>query len=354
MIKWLFSLLVFTSTTANAAEYYFSAAGNDASGNGSANAPWQSVSKMNSVMLTMAPGDKVLLKRGDVFFGTIVVNQSGSEAKPIVIGAYGSGNLPVVTGLTTVSGWSAKGKGIYEKVLTPAPSGNLNLVIVKGVLQPLGRFPKAGAGNDSYLYIGSHTASTQITSDGIARLPDFTGAQVVQRKIQWIIDRAILTRQTANTLTLQPEVSPDHPTVTYESVNGHGFFFQNHINAVKNPGDWCYDKISNKLSMYFDGGGPQRTPVQAAVLSQLLTINNKRFITVENINFRGANENIVQLNAASNCTFSNCTFEWGGINGIDVERSSVYNTQHNTHNQLQLLKHQQQCTKPGRKHPLEN
>lgn len=75
--------------------YYLSQYGND-DNYGTKGSPWKTLEKISSVELQ--PGDSVLFNRGDLFSGHFVVNGSGTEDKPIVISAYGSGSKPVITG----------------------------------------------------------------------------------------------------------------------------------------------------------------------------------------------------------------------------------------------------------------
>src|SRR4051812_38093230 len=106
------SIVYFTNTanTANAAKYYFSSgSGNDSRSNSEAqnpNTPWKTLSKLNSIFSSLRPGDAVYLKRGETFYGSINVNASGSSGAPITIGAYGTGNRPIITSLITLGGWS--------------------------------------------------------------------------------------------------------------------------------------------------------------------------------------------------------------------------------------------------------
>ena len=77
------------------ATYYVdSAAGNDANNGTNMATAWRTLSKASNAVLS--PGDQVLLKRGGVWSGTLSVSESGTTAEPIVVGAYGSGALPVI------------------------------------------------------------------------------------------------------------------------------------------------------------------------------------------------------------------------------------------------------------------
>ena len=75
--------------------YLSSSQGND-SNNGTKKTPWKTLKKINSIKLK--PGDKVLFRKNDAFFGHFVVNGSGSKRKPIIITSYGKGKQPIISG----------------------------------------------------------------------------------------------------------------------------------------------------------------------------------------------------------------------------------------------------------------
>ncbi|WP_430810867.1 MULTISPECIES: Ig-like domain-containing protein [unclassified Carboxylicivirga] len=86
--------------------YYVSTSGSDAN-NGSVSSPWQTIAKVNEAAATdanggyLGSGDKVLFKRGDYFEGQLLLNRSGTADRPIEIGSYGAGELPVLSGSGT-------------------------------------------------------------------------------------------------------------------------------------------------------------------------------------------------------------------------------------------------------------
>src|SRR3954447_4801074 len=119
MKKLLFSALICLSCSViNAATYYFSSSiGDDNRTSEQARnpaTPWKSLAKLNEWLPNMAPGDFALLKRGDLFYGNIVITTAGTESALITIGAYGIGDNPVIEGFAVVSGWTYLGNGIYE------------------------------------------------------------------------------------------------------------------------------------------------------------------------------------------------------------------------------------------------
>ncbi|VGO17776.1 hypothetical protein PDESU_06378 [Pontiella desulfatans] len=76
--------------------YYLDAdGGNDGNSGTSPGNAWASLSKAGS--FAFSAGEQLLLQRGDTFNGKLVLSaDSGANGNPVVIGAYGSGNRPVI------------------------------------------------------------------------------------------------------------------------------------------------------------------------------------------------------------------------------------------------------------------
>ena len=94
--KFSIALLVFCLGQSYAQSTYFfsSSTGND-SNSGTEINPFQTISKLNSLVLVA--GDKILFKKGDTFIGQIIVSYSGTNGFPIVYDSYGTGDLPVLS-----------------------------------------------------------------------------------------------------------------------------------------------------------------------------------------------------------------------------------------------------------------
>jgi hypothetical protein len=101
----------------HAATYYLSAStGNDSYTAAQAqnqSTPWKTLAKMSSYMANIRAGDNILLKRGDTFPGSFVVNASGTSSLPITISSYGTAtDAPIITA-PVVTGW-VNASGIYS------------------------------------------------------------------------------------------------------------------------------------------------------------------------------------------------------------------------------------------------
>ncbi|MBL0108406.1 MAG: hypothetical protein IPP52_14270 [Ignavibacteria bacterium] len=58
--------------------------------------------------------DLILFRRGDKFYGEIKVSKSGTTTSNIIFGSYGSGALPEITGIKSITGWSVHSGNIYK------------------------------------------------------------------------------------------------------------------------------------------------------------------------------------------------------------------------------------------------
>lgn len=91
---WWFSEGKFDSV-ANASYYVSYSGGNDANSGLSAAYPFKTLNRVNA--LKLKPGNKILLKKGDVWTGeNLMPSGDGTAVAPIIIGAYGEGEKPVI------------------------------------------------------------------------------------------------------------------------------------------------------------------------------------------------------------------------------------------------------------------
>jgi hypothetical protein len=271
--------------------------------------PFQTLNRLSSLFAEgISPGDSILFKRGDTFFGSIAVTKSGADSAPIVFSAYGTGPKPVITGFSVISSWTPLGSNIYEAVV-PGYKEAVNCVVINGEVQPIGRFPKASAANGGYLIYESHSGDSQITDNQLTDLPNWTGGEIILRKNNWVIDRTNITSHTGSILNFTPV------TTFYKLIDKSGYFFQNHLSALIQNGDWCYDKTSKKIRIYYSTAPPD---VKVSTVDQLLTVISRDFIKVSDISFEGANTKTVYAYNVESMTIDNCTINFSGIYGAHL------------------------------------
>jgi hypothetical protein len=93
---WTLLAALAVAMPAPATVYYLDASAGSDSNGGTVAQPWKTFSRLRQARL--APGDYVLLKRGEVWREQLVVSSSGSEGARITYGAYGTGPAPAIDG----------------------------------------------------------------------------------------------------------------------------------------------------------------------------------------------------------------------------------------------------------------
>ena len=82
--------------------YVSSSVGSDDNNGISKETAWSSLGKVNASRFE--PGDKILFKSGDEFFGSLIINNSGQPGSPISFSSYGEKNLPIIDAATKSKG----------------------------------------------------------------------------------------------------------------------------------------------------------------------------------------------------------------------------------------------------------
>ena len=134
----LFSILTIPLSATN---YYVKSSGNDSYTGLSDAQAWKTITKVNTVWAagTFAPGDSILFNRGDTFYGTLVITESGTSSADIIVGAYGTGVNPILSGFQVLDSWD------LTTIYRHAPRLNQRLTFFIGrVNTPLGRYPDIG------------------------------------------------------------------------------------------------------------------------------------------------------------------------------------------------------------------
>ena len=91
-------LLTVLAASASASTYYVSPAGSDRAAGTSARHPWRTLARVDR--LHLRPGDRIRLRGGAVFSGTLRVigDGGGSARRPVLVGSYGGGLATIDAG----------------------------------------------------------------------------------------------------------------------------------------------------------------------------------------------------------------------------------------------------------------
>ncbi len=246
----LFSQPVFSTN------YYLSAAGNDKNIGTSSKAAWKTIGKLNEQKLQ--PGDSVLFKKGDVFFGELVCMYSGSKHSSIVYSTYGSGSMPILRGAITSNAFRLYKPNIYMADI----SEPVKAVFMNNALQVLARFPntgfnimQGGMGNTISFYDSSLTQTNQF----------WNGANIRFRTFDWEMRTSIVKNYSNHEILIE-----DSSTNTLGK--GWGYYFDNKFEALDTTGEWFYSEADKKLYFSASEKKIKEASIQLVQLNTGITI----------------------------------------------------------------------------------
>ena len=319
----------------DAASYYFSTTGGDDSRTAAQarnpSTPWKTINKLNAVFPGLQPGDAILFKRGETFYGSIHISKSGSQGAPIVFSAYGTGSKPVITSLVSLKNWVHVGNGVYESH-QPSFGASINVVLLNNTIQEMGRYPNSDSPNKGYLTIESTNRSSSVTNSKLSSSPNWTGGEVAIRKSFFTIDRHPVTSHSGST------VNYGYVSGTYNPNKDFGFFIQGHIRTLDKLGEWYYNPSSKKLSVFFGSNNPGSFEVQASTIDHLFTnVKDAGHLVFDNLHLKGANRNAFNLNHSQNVTIKNVDIDFSGEDAVfihnlpylTIENSKITNSLNN-------------------------
>lgn len=318
------------SLIASGTNYYVKSTGSDSNSGLSDSQAWQTVTKVTA--RTFLPGDSILFRKGDTWVisssNPLHVISSGTAGQPIVIGAYGTGNKPVFTSFTTITGWTNEGGGIYSKTVAcqPNPDVESYVVTIDGVNTPMGRYPQTGW----LIYESVGTADISITDNQLTGTPNWTGAEAVIRKTRWMTDRNLITNHSNQKLTYIPGSN-------WGALATLGYFFQSDIKTLTYFGAWYYNKTTSKLYMYFGAVDPVTKEVKMATAKTGAYSEYVSYQTFDNLSIVGFNNFGFLKTGSPHITIQNCNFQFIATHAIyiwpyagDAEQNGYMTIENNT------------------------
>ncbi len=300
-------LVILAAAEAQAANYYVDAESGDDTNAGTApDAPWRTLAKVSdpATQAALVAGDSVLFHRGQRFPGSLRITRSGTSRAPITYGAYGDGERPQLSGFVTAGEWTPSGDGVWVSTCA-ACTNPPNMVLLDGQVVALGRYPNADAPGGGYLTYEARDGTTSITDDELTGDPDWTGAEVVIRKVRWIIDRNPITSHVGSTISyIAP--SPYLPTV------GFGYFIQNDRRTLDAPGEWYFDPVTKELFVHFGPEGPAGRTVEVSAVDTLITVKDQQHVTIEGLAVHGASRDGIDASASLGLRLVDCDIRYTG------------------------------------------
>jgi len=307
-MKKLFTiLLLLTFLIGRSATYYVSDSDGVDTDSGLTTAlAWKTLAKVSAT--TFSNGDRILFKRGDTFVGTLTLTKSSVSGSVITYGAYGTGAKPIITSMTTLTGWTLHSGKIYKLTGIPA---NCDVVTVNGVSVSMGKFPQNGEA-----VFETYSGITSITDNQLTGSPSWTGAEVVIWKSNWTIDRGPITNHSTTTLTYTSGSS-----YAVQASGGLKYYIQRSINTLTYQNAWYCDGTS--FYMYFENNDPENYVVKAGAANYTVYLTAKNYNTLRDVEVQGGNLAGVYCTSSTNFSFRNSTLKNNGIVGLHALLSTV-------------------------------
>jgi hypothetical protein len=242
--------------------YYVKPTGNNALDGLTDATAWATLAKVRSSIPSMTEGAKVYLKRDCVWQNELLYANStyspGTAANPFIIGAYGTGAKPIITGSIdgVAASWANMGSNIWRTLCTSIDVGN---VIVN---------TKSGTQAVCHKYFHSADARTGAT--------------------------------------------PKMPSDILPSVQGNYFHNTEGINYYSSTSPYLYMYSVGNPSTFYDGLELAQDDMQSNIV-------NARYITLQDLDFRyNSDMGCMLVGGGSNASYNHhqiverCDFSFGG------------------------------------------
>ena len=284
--------------------YVSSSNGNDDNNGKSPESAWKTLGKVNST--NFAPGDKILFKKGDLFYGQISFKNSGIESTPITLSSYGDNedSEPVLTGnqnLAYVLSFQS-GVGFYRisnlifKDFDPAK----NMAVIKGA-----------TGNHNIEFENCRFSQNKIATNGNSAVMKMNDPHDITINNCDFAGKSQMILFIANSNSNHGDVF----NITITNCNFHD------INTKIAPSDWGGN--SRAIRMYSNHSlGVGHTIGNEGIVRDI-TINDNIFRNISSIaiwnepfiEFTSAGLTSYNINISRNVfkKVENCAIDWGPI-----------------------------------------
>ncbi len=305
--------------SASAADYYVDASAGDDGWTGQAGTPtgaragpWKTLGKVAST--AFQPGDRILLKCGEIWRESLTLRSSGTPEQPIEVKAYPASCAahPIIDGSIAIpaSDWVRQSESIYQAPVPQLAAVNeVRQVFSQGDILTLAHYPnrghkpsarqslyletaqqvdlaqQAGSSASTYLLIGSEVPPevAQLLSPGIT-------ARV--RVNAWTIDERAIVRVAESRLYFdRPASGPIR--------KGWGYYLTGALWMLDEPGEWHYDKGSQHLHVWMPDGLPPGSRVTVPVRNHAVNVNGRSYVVLDGLAMRQANHGVLMRDASN-------------------------------------------------------
>ena len=302
-------LICFCFSNSYSKIYYISNSGQDSNDGLSPVYPIKSITKLNSLIFKLVPGDIVLFERGGEYSGQININISGNNNNAITFGAYGKGNNPVISGSVPIEEWEIFKGRVFKTYV----KGEVKNLFYDENQMTLARYPNKG-----FLTIGKPYPDKKsgFTNKELKNFDKYWNGAIARiRTENWAYEYSVIKDFKNGSITLSDKTF-------YPIVSGTGFYLDNILNELDAENEWYFQKgKQNGGNVYFyppSGKDINNMNLKASVFDHgffsLLNLNN---VIIRDLDFRDQSVNgIYFAGSLSGVRIENCTFKGQNQTGI--------------------------------------
>ncbi|MDX2078605.1 MAG: right-handed parallel beta-helix repeat-containing protein [bacterium] len=330
MCLWL--LLIISPLSAQTTEViYYVAPNGDDNADGSESAPWRTLNRVQQAISTteIMAGGQILFQRNGVYEGSLNLSESyiATADAPLIFGAYGEGENPIITALFPLADWVEINTNIWQTTCDNC-APRTDLLLINGNPQPKARYPNLDEEDEGYLYFDGFEGRSALIDDALVGDVDWSGGELVIRSIAWVLDRYPILDHVENRIQLGETLDE----TSYDFEVGYGYFLQNHPAALDREGEWVHDATNQSITLYTTTD-PNTHVIQTTSTPILLDMTYTSHIIVRDLSLYGGMSYTVLMGISENITFDNVVISYSpgkaidmtGVNTIRILNSHISN-----------------------------
>jgi parallel beta-helix repeat protein len=291
-------------------EYHVSISTGNDTNPGTVASPFKTIQKCADV----AKAGYTCIVHTGTYREAVSVKNSGTAGSPVTF-TGAPGETAIITGSDQVTNWTPYSGSIYV-----ANVGNITAptqLYVDGSFYDIARYPNSG-------WLSATTNSTDMTTiiDSDLSLPadQIVGASVLVKAVPWHISTLVASSYDSSThkITLSSNVYGNDRVMRVK----YGFYLQNKLWMLDQPGEWLYDSSAGKVYLWSpNSDNPNNHDVEISRRTYGIYDNGKNYVTIKNLTFTNANQDNVIVGGNTNNVIIDNLHISGGVMGIDVGMS---------------------------------
>eukprot|EP01116_Phalansterium_solitarium_P005676 TRINITY_DN1753_c0_g1_i1.p1 TRINITY_DN1753_c0_g1~~TRINITY_DN1753_c0_g1_i1.p1 ORF type:complete len:4362 (+),score=1733.16 TRINITY_DN1753_c0_g1_i1:364-13086(+) len=322
----------------NPTYYYVALNGSDSNNGTSPAQAWRSLAKLNASMSSVVTGDFILFRNGDTFRGQLDISFPplvGASFTPVTtIASWGNASLspPVIAGSVLVPSnaqWQVYSGAIYyTNVSSLVAAGNAALqnVFWNGQRMQSARWPNGNVSSGAAGFVlATAVSSSSVSSTAFASKPAgyWSGGQVAYRPTDLVWQTTAV-----QSFSYSNGVGTVTTADAFTGGVGCGFYIQNVLAELDQPGEYFYDSALRRLYLWAPGSAvPSTGTVELSVYSYGFTFATGMFqLSVSGLEFQQQAADALLFASNQNITVSNCTISGQEYRGVNVASSLTFSS----------------------------